>query len=587
MQTINQGFTLTMDNARSVTELCIHLDGLPLAIELAAARTSLLSPQMLLERLQQRLSLLRWDAPDLPERQHSLAPAIGWSYDLLSDQEQELFRRLGVFVGGFDLETAQGMVDEMGERAMDVLECVGSLVDKSLIQVMGQGDEHVRYTLLETIREYAWEQLEAQGEVDTTAAAHARYFLNLAEQADPQLHTSDQRTWYVRLEREHNNLSVALRWLLDRQDETALRLAAALGDFWIYRGYHTEGRQWLEEALGSTGDADAAVRTRALLAVGLLLAYAGDLDGSRVVLEEALALAQQCQDRSGIALALTRLGARAVLAREWPEGTRPLQEALRQWEELGDQFEIGVTLFYQGSAAFAQGEYERAASLYSDALARYEAIGNERASGSAGVYLGLALLQLGDLARAAQLVQEGIQMSRTIEDRWHLSVGVNAALSLIGERAEQEEQARLLGAGDALRQITGTSRSAWERVPGQSTAHFREHVEQERWEAAYRQGRSLSFDDTATLTLGMLEDFTQTLAHPQTQEEPRLNESPLSNRELEVLTQVAEGLSSKAIGKQLFISTSTVNYHLTSIFNKLGVDTRAQAVAVAAQRGFL
>jgi hypothetical protein len=201
----------------------------------------------------------------------------------LTGEEQWLFRQLGVFVGGFDLETAETIMDGLAGRALDVLTALSALVDQSLIQVERRGEERVRDTMLESIREYACEQLDRHGELDAAERGHTRYFLELAERADPHLRMHDQRLWYFRLEQEHDNFRTALRWLLDHDEqEAALRLASALGYFWWVRGHHAEGWRWLEAAQSRAPDADPAVRTRALLSAGLLLTYGGDFDRSRV-----------------------------------------------------------------------------------------------------------------------------------------------------------------------------------------------------------------------------------------------------------------------------------------------------------------
>jgi predicted ATPase/transcriptional regulator with XRE-family HTH domain len=225
-QMINPGFRLTDENAQAVAELCVHLDGLPLAIELAAARTQLLSPQMLLERLEHRLSLFHWEAQDLPVRQHTLRAAIAWSYELLAHDEQILFRRLGIFVGGFTLEAAEAIVADGRDHTVDVLEGVGSLVDKSLVLSEEDGAGGRRFRLLESVRNYALEQVTSCDEGEVVGHAHARYFLELTERAAPELVVRTQRAWFLRLEQEHGNLRAALRWLWDRgEDELALRLA--------------------------------------------------------------------------------------------------------------------------------------------------------------------------------------------------------------------------------------------------------------------------------------------------------------------------------------------------------------------------
>ncbi|HEX8916880.1 MAG TPA: AAA family ATPase, partial [Chloroflexota bacterium] len=247
---INPGFRLTDENARSVAELCVRLDGLPLAIELAAARTQLLSPQMMLERLEQRLSLLHWEAQDLPERQHTLRAAIAWSYHLLTDDEQILFRCLGTFVGGFTLEAAETVLSDGRDRGLAVLDGLASLVDKSLILGEDDGAGGHRFRLLESVREFALERVTSCDEGEVVGRAHARYFLEMAERAAPELIGPAQREWFLRLEQEHENLRAALEWLWDHgENELALRLAGALGYFWDVRGYLREGQKALEKAL--------------------------------------------------------------------------------------------------------------------------------------------------------------------------------------------------------------------------------------------------------------------------------------------------------------------------------------------------
>ncbi|HEX6509012.1 MAG TPA: AAA family ATPase, partial [Chloroflexota bacterium] len=396
---VNSDLTLTADNAESVAQLVIHLDGLPLAIELAAARTPLLSPQMIVERLEQRLSLLHWEAPDIPERQHSLGSAVGWSYDLLDADDQALFRQLAVFAGGFDLEGAEGVVSVQPDGVHDVLQGLGSLVDKSLIQVKRQGEEEVRFELLESIREYALQQLDGHGELDSAARAHARYFLQLAEQADPHLRIRDQLVWYLRLDQECDNSRAALRWLLDHDEhESALRLAAALGFYWWTRGQGSEGWRWLAEAMEKAPGAAPALRTKALLTAGAILINEGNLGRSKGLLEEAGSLARARQDSSGVAEHLTYLGAVATFAGESTESARLLPQALSRWEELGNHFYIGLTLWYQAGAALMQGANEQASSLFSHALLQYDVIGDARMSSAIHLYLGLAMLNLDDLS---------------------------------------------------------------------------------------------------------------------------------------------------------------------------------------------
>jgi non-specific serine/threonine protein kinase len=617
-------FALTEAQAPLVAQLVVHLDGLPLALELAATRLDALSLPTFVRRLEDCLPVFRWDAPDLPERQRSLEAAVGWSYELLSAGEQRLFRCMGVFVGRVALDAIAAVVagtrtatnerDETGETdktdvadagdAGHTLQTLASLVEKSLVlpeRLDAEEDDAAgepAFGVLETVREYAVEQLARHGELAAARHAHASYFLALAERADPQLRGHGQRAWFFRLEREHDNLRAALRWLLDQnglvERESVLRLAGALAWFWWMRGYHAEGRRWLKEALRRAPEADVSVRTRALLGAGRILMQQGDYERARAELEEALALARRRDPATG-AEALTHQGACAVYAGDWAEGARLLREALSRSESLGDPYWSGTALYLLGAAVFAQGHDAEAAVIEADGLDRLEAMGEARVAGTAHFGLAVIMRALGDLSRAIRHVQIGLEVSAALQDHWLLSIGARAALLLLGERAATDRRARLLGASDALRRATGAT-AVWERVvTDRDVARLREQIEREGWGAVYHEGRSLPFGEVATLALAMLEDFAQAptspdlgeIVSPSAPEPPHRQESLLSTREQEVLRLVAQGMSNKAIGRRLFISASTVNYHMTSTFHKLGVDTRAQAVAVAAQRGLL
>jgi non-specific serine/threonine protein kinase len=504
-----------------------------------------------------------------------------------------------------------------------------SLAEKSLLLPARPGEEEgaqeedpePAFAMLETVREYAREQLATAGELASAQRAHAHYFLALAERADLHLRGRDQHAWVLRLQREHDNLRAALRWLLDQDDPAeqmeALRLAKALGWFWLMRGHHAEGCRWLEEALARTSQhveaegADPAVRTRALVAAGRLLAELGEDARSQAVLEEALALAERRRDLADIAQICICLGFCAVVAGELGEGTRRLHEALRGWEALHDPHGVGETLFYlglaadntRGDVATAPAHSTAAAAQYAAALERLEAAGDTQLAGFVHCCLGMLAWKRGDLPYAVEQVQAGLETSVTFRNLFLLSFGAQAAATLVGGRAKPAARARLLGATDALKQATG-ARLAWERLPaGQEVVGLREQLAREgEWDAAYREGRSLPFGEVAALALGLLEELALARALPQPDtgaapagarpperpsQPPDQDRSPLTPREQEVLRLVAQGCPNKAIGRQLFLSPGTVNHHLTSVFTKLGVNTRAQAVAEAAQRGFL
>jgi predicted ATPase/DNA-binding CsgD family transcriptional regulator len=630
-------FSLTAAQASLVAQLVSELDGLPLALELAAARLDALSLPTITRRLGDRLRLLHWEMPDLPERQQSLEAAIGWSYDLLSVPERRLFRCLGVFAGQVSLdaiaavvsavaaaETGKDSAREEIERASAgdngrALARLASLAEKSLVLpprqqrndtgddgTLNDEDPEPTFAMLETVREYAWEQLDHTGELKAARRAHAYYFLALAEQANPQLRGPHQRAWYLRLEREHDNLRAALRWLLDQdaaaEREVALRLAGAMGWFWAIRGYPAEGSRWLEEALARAPDGDgggAAVRTRALLEAGAALVLLGDFTRARALQEEALALARKWQEPATIAQALTYLGTRAVYAGEVAEGVVLLREARTRWETLDDPYFLGLTLNFLGTAALAQGDQTAAAALKSAALERLEAAGEIGFAGTAHFALAAIAQQKGDVLQAVAHVRSGLNASLALQDRRLLSSGARATLALVDEIEDPVQRLRLLGASDILSEATGGTVVGQQEPAHGAVAELRERFEHGEGATAYQEGQSLTFGEVVALALSVLEDIAQAHANAgpldfvsdSGQEAKRRSErskgSPLTPREQEVLEMVAQGHSSKAIGRLLFLSASTVNYHLTSVFNKLGVSTRAQAVAVATQRHLL
>src|SRR6266849_6220910 len=352
-QAFQPAFELTAANARTIADICVRLDGLPLAIELAAARIKLLPPQALLKRLSHRLEVLTGGARDLPIRQQTLRNTIQWSYDLLSAQEQRLFRRLSVFVGGCTLEALEALCGSPGYEKIDVLDTVASLIDKSLLHQTEREEEEPRLMLLETLREYGLEMLATSREMETTQRSHAAYYLQLAEEAEPAVWGPQQAVWFDRLEREHDNLRATLNWLLARAEareniEMALRLGGALWWFWSRREHFREGSTFLEHALAQSEAGATLVRAKALRAAGQLAAAHGD-----TVLGENLC-----------------------------------QESLLLLRELGNQVELGRTFFPFGVIAYWRGDLAAAHSRHEEGLAIAREAGDKR--GMASLLHGLA-----------------------------------------------------------------------------------------------------------------------------------------------------------------------------------------------------
>ncbi len=385
-QAIKPDFQLTEANARPIAEVCIHLDGLPLAIELAAARIRLLSPQALLARLEHRLDVLTGGARDGPARHQTLRATIAWSYHLLALQEQQLFRRLAVFVGGCTLEAVEAVTKKAGPGAGNVLDGVSVLLENHLLHQEEQADGEPRLLILETIREYGLECLESCGELEASRAAHAGYYLALAEEAEPQLRGSEQARSVAQLEREQENLRAALSFLLERartqegekQVELALRLCVALTRFWHDRGYGREGLSFLMQALAERAGVGAALRARALYEVVYLAdIYARNMPLERLA-EESLALYQELGDPVGIARSLYQLGSVARLRSEFAQAHARLEEAMIRFQELGDRWRQGQCSTEWARVATEQGQYEQARELLEKGLALYEELGDQQ-----------------------------------------------------------------------------------------------------------------------------------------------------------------------------------------------------------------
>jgi predicted ATPase len=314
---VKPDFQLTPENAACIAEICARLDGLPLAIELAAARIKLLSPQALLARLDRRLQLLTGGAHDLPERQRTLRNTIEWSYELLHVEEQRLFRRLAAFVGGCQLSAAEALCRALGEEVPTVFEGITSLIDKSLLQQVEQEEDESRLLMLETIREYGLERLEASGEAEAMRRQHATFFLAMAEEAYPKAHSAEQSTWLRRLEADHDNLRAALRWTLERQEaQMGLRLGGALHTFWKACNHDSEGRSWLAQVLAQPGaKARTIARAKALRGLGLLAFTQGDFPEAHRLLEESVSVGREmgAAGKFDLANALHRLAQVALL----------------------------------------------------------------------------------------------------------------------------------------------------------------------------------------------------------------------------------------------------------------------------------
>jgi predicted ATPase len=420
---VRPDFTLTARNAEAVVNICRRLDGLPLAIELAATRVKILPPNELLGRLERRLEVLTGGARDLPERHQTLRRTITWSYDLLTPAEQRLFRRLGVFVGGCTLEAVEAVCDTREDLGMDVLQGVAALVDNSLLVQPVTDDAAPRFFMLETFREYARDKLLQSGEADETARSHSAYILVLAEEAPVSPNPPERDPWLRTCDTEHDNIRAAFHYLIGRGHvEWALRLAAALFRFWEQRELVTEGRETLARVLAMPGAEPATpLRARALYGASALADVQGDLATAEAHSREACGIYRQSGDMRGVAAMLTQRGWQAQHGGRYAEAGARHAEAASLWQELGDTAAVHLARFNMATAAKAGGDVALADSVLKDLLASAEARHDLRAVASALNGLGDLATTQDDYERAQRYHQRSLANFRQIDDRWGIA----------------------------------------------------------------------------------------------------------------------------------------------------------------------
>jgi len=641
---INPTFALTAANAAAVAEVCARLDGLPLAIELAAARTKVLSPAALLALLADRLRLLTGGPRDLPERLRTMRAAIAWSHDLLSPDDQTLYRRLSVFAGGFDFAGAEAVGEgqrfkvkgqsedehattltfDLGPLPSSVLDGLTSLLDNSLLLRL-DGDEAPRFGMLETIRDFGLEQLTASGEEDAVRRAHATHFLAVAERLGLDLYGPDQGARLEELERDHANFRAALAWAFAHLDALGPRLALALGWFWRLHGHFREGESWLEQAVATPmglPPADAA-RTASLL--GFILEEFGEVDRARELYQRSLATSRQVDDRTGIGAATYNLGSLAFEQGDYATARALYTESLALFRALDAPRDVALALMGLGATFFATGDAASARPLYQESLALFRATGYTQRVARLLHHLGLLAEAEGDWAEAAALLGESLTLFRQVRhqigiaevlcelgwlalgsgDRAAATVrfaegldifaamdsrrGIAIALEGCVALASSTQPARALGLAGAATEL---NRSGSRAPLAIEAARLERHLQAAR--------RGLDADAAAaawaagqTMTLShAIADAQALLAEPV----PSIDASAppatpiahgLSGREVEVLRLIADGRSNQEIGELLSISRRTVTTHTTGLFTKLAVGSRTAAVAAARRRGLL
>jgi len=543
-QAVKPDFTITSGTAQAVAEICTQLDGLPLAIELAAARTKVLSPHVIRARLEHPLDFLTAGARDLPARQQALRRVIAWSYDLLNENEQELFRQLAVFVNGCTVDAVEAVTGNHPDR-VSIMDQLGSLIDKSLLREVEDISGKPRYVMLETLREFGLEHLEMSGEEETLRGRHANFFLTLAEGAEVSLESTEQVQWMDRMGQEHDNLRAALEWskTVEGMGELCLRLAGTLGYFWEVRGHFSEGRERLSAILSmEIAQGQTAARAK-LLARAAELAYRqSDYPTTHLLAQESLEIYRKLGDKQGIASMLIKLGNAATERGSYTTASRFLEEALEIWRERKDKHGTARALISLGFSALRSGETHLANARLEEALAISRELGDARSMGFELSGLGEVALRQHDYVRAAQLMEESLELRRQLGNKWGVGVSLgmlgwvamrerdwDRAITRLGESLEirqeigdkggcawclerlagvamaqkqAEKAVRLFGAATVLRSSIGSVIDPADQDRYKKNLNYlRANLGRERYKAAWDAGRAMSLEQAIAYAL--------------------------------------------------------------------------------------
>ncbi len=502
-QKAKSAFVLTEENACSVAEICALLDGLPLAIELAAARVKILSAQAILAKLDNSLRLLTGGARDLPARQQTVRGMVEWSYDLLTQDEKLLFRRLAVFAGGFSFEAAEAVCGgEPLEEQVDFLDLLTSLVDKSLLVTKERsGDGEPRFRMLRVVREYALESLEASDEAETMRRRHAEYFLAIGEEAEPHLQAVRGAEWLDRLTAEHENLRAALTWSLEKSPVEAARLAGAIRNFWAVRCHFTEGRKWLQAAIERGGPGiPGVVRFKILNGLGAQTRMQGDYAAARKVYEQGLSEGKTANDVRQIAHSNRGLGLVSFHQGDFGAARRFTEDGLASFRELGDDFGVALTLNSLGDLERAEGNTAAARRLLEESLEICQRTGNKAASGSTIASLGALSFEEGNFAAAYSYFADSLANAYELEDTSIVTISLDGFAALAAKRDKPALAARLAGAAQYLREkIAYEMEPIDRRFRDDYLAELKAAIDETAFSEFYEQGLQLNPDQLTAL----------------------------------------------------------------------------------------
>ena len=604
-QAIKSGFRLTDENADAIIEICRRLDGLPLAVELAAARVPVLPPAALLARLDRRLSLLTGGAQDLPDRQRTLRDTIAWSYDLLPSPEQALFRRLAVFAGGSTLEAAEAVCLTPQDEGMDILAGMTSLIDHSLVRAQGTDDEP-RFGMLETVREFGLEQLEAAGETDDIRGRQGTYCLTRAASGViPTAMAMESRQWLAWIEIEEDNLWSVLSWSVDQGDiDIGLRIAGEMLYHWyLSKRRVSEARAWLERGLARgrlVGASDDALASALTCASGLAHLQ-GDLDLAQALAEEAVAICQRLGDPNKLAAAHYVLAIPVYMQGDYRRAEHHYEVALEHFRAEGDRLWMAEILLGLAHVALDRGDHEQAAAAYEESLCLSQEVGSRVGTARAQSGLGFLARARGDPAAACRLFQESLGFWGESDDVTSVAICLEAIAGTLCSLGRPWRAAQLLGAAETVReQISYPIPRGALPTYRQTVASIQDRLSMLQFASAWVEGRSLSPAEAIALAreavtgpdAGLTAAETVIVATgaertPERWRTSAVSRHGLTPREVDVLRLVATGRSNREIAAALFISVPTVKRHLTNILGKLGAPSRSAATAYAHRHGIV
>jgi predicted ATPase/DNA-binding SARP family transcriptional activator/DNA-binding CsgD family transcriptional regulator len=573
----NPAFALTRQNAAAVAEICAQLEGIPLAIELAAARVGL-SVQEIANRLDDSLKLLTAGNRTAVPRQRTLRGALDWSHDLLSMPERVLFRRLAAFAGGWTLQAAEVVGSGASIEEHEVLDLLSQLVDKSLVLANAMEDGTVRYRLLEPVRQYAREKLRKSGESTTVQLRHADWCLELVEEALGGLHGPEQASWVGLMNGEYANAQAALSWSLEAKPETALRLAATLGSFWYRYGRIIEGRHWLEAVLAQTDGVESATRAKILRLAGVLSEESGLYERAEKLHEQGLALYRRLGSTEGVAASLTSLGSLAFAVGDLERGMLLTQESLALKQELGDERALMSSRNNLGEMMQKAGELAKAQTLFEENLRSDEMSKDEWGQAVSRLNLGTLAIEQGDLVRSEKLLFEALRAFRRLGDEDASTECLESLAGAAGARGEWVRAATLFGAAEAAREVLGVpirpvDQERYERF----VASSRRGQGETAWASAWSKGRALSLQQAIDHALSLESAAAEGMATSGAESGRTL--TPLTTREREVAHLVAQGHTNRHISEKLIISERTVSTHVGRILKKLELRSRSQLAA--------